>query len=323
MFESSLDRQLLPSSSGLGRPVLNRETQDRDLLGAPFSNGETMNYQIMQQVEGKEFIPAIDRLTNKPFVYSCPKEAARAARQLTQLRNAKFQPRPIEESSDGWMARERQRFVDGSYKLVVWIGQEWWDKNHNPDHFVHVSVKDPTRIAFTKNAKDGSSDIQTSMKPGKYLTEFFGKILTAEQIRDYAMQHSTKFETQELKFATTPEEIERVYKPSLGSSCFSGTKKANLYGSGDFAVAYIEDSKGNIKARSVCCPERKIYIRPYGDYKRLEKLLTDAGYNDTDYYSGPWKGLKLLKEHHWDDFYTDFGGRAVPHPTDNKYLVIE
>jgi hypothetical protein len=221
-----------------------------------------------------------------------------------------------------WKAREQKRFDTGSYKPVVWAGQDWFDKNLNPDHFLHVSVKDPTRIAFTKCERDGARDIQTAMKPGKYLTEFF-KMLTPGQIRTYAMEYSMTFEKKELKFATTPEDIQRVYEPSLGNSCFSGTTKANLYGSGDFAVAYIEGDDGKIKARSVCCPERKIYVRPYGDAVRIEKLLKDAGYKDTDYHSKPWRGLRLLKEHHWDGFYSDFGSRHGPHPTEpDKYLVI-
>lgn len=220
-----------------------------------------------------------------------------------------------------WKDREQERFDNGNYKPVVWAGQDWFDNNKNQDHFLHVSVKDPTRIAFTKCERDGDRDIQTAMKPGKYLAAYF-KMLTPEQVRTYAMQHSTTFETTELKFATTPEEIQRVYKPSIGHSCFSGTTKANLYGSGDFAVAYIEKG-GEIKARAVCAPARKIYVRPYGDDTRLRSLLEKAGFKDTDYDSKPWRGLRLLKAHHWSGFYSDFGSRHGPCPTEpDKYLVV-
>lgn len=280
-----------------------------------------MNFQIMQQVAGKEFLPYLDERTKRPLIYSCPKKAAAKAAGMTKNSGVKFQPRPIIETAARWKVREQQRFADGIYKPVTWIGQEWWDKNHNPDHFVHVAVKNSTNIAFTKSDRDGSADIQTSMKPGKYLTEFFSWILTTEQIRTFAMQHSTTFETIELKFARTPEEIELVYKPKLGNSCFSGTTKANLYGSGDFAVAYIQDEAGAVKARVVCAPERKIYYHIYGDTVRLEKLLAAAGYANC-YDNSKWRGLRLLKAHHWYGFYTDFSSRVVPHPTDEKYLVI-
>jgi len=218
-----------------------------------------------------------------------------------------------------WKDREQERFKAGSYKPVVWAGQDWFDKNQCADHFLHVSVKDPTRIAFTKCERDGPRDIQTAMKPGKYLAAYF-KMLTPEQVRDYSMQHSTTFEKKELKFATTPEEIERVYKPSLGSSCFSGTTKANLYGSGDFAVAYFEKD-GEIKARAVCVPERKLYVYPYGDTCRLDKLLTDAGFK-RELNRAPYKGLRLLTKHYWPGFYTDFGCYPEPGPNDKEFFVI-
>lgn len=278
-----------------------------------------MNFQIMEQVGGKKFIPALDD-ERKPFIFPCPKQAAKKAAELEAIKGVKFQPRPMLESAEDWKARETQRFVSGEYKTVCWVGQDWWNKHFNADHFVHVAIKDPTRIAFTKNARDGARDIQTSMKPGKYLTEFFGKVLTTEQIKVFAMEHSTTFENKELKFATTPEDIERVYEPTLGYSCFSGTKKANLYGSGDFAVAYIE-SDGVIKARAVCCPARKIYVRSYGDNYRLEKLLHDAGYTKK-YDRTSYKGLRLLTKFHWNGFYTDFGCYPEPKPNDKEFFVI-
>ncbi len=219
----------------------------------------------------------------------------------------------------GWKEREQERFDAGIYKPVSWAGQDWYKEI--PDHFLHVSLKDPTRIAFTKSERDGARDIQTAMKPGKYLAAFF-KGLTPEEVKNYAMQHSTTFEKKELKFATTPEEIERVYKPTLGYSCFSGTTKANLYGSGDFAVAYIDDKDGNVKGRAVCAPERKIYVHPYGDDYRLHKLLKDAGYRDTGYDAKPWRGLKLLTKHYWNGFYTDFGLYPKPGPNDKEFFIV-
>lgn len=275
-----------------------------------------MQYQIMRQVAGKEFIPAM--IGGKPVILNCPRAAAAEAKRLSRINNAKYQPRPMADTT--WKDREKQRFTDGTYKPVCWAGQDWFEKNQIPDHFLHVSIKDPTRIAFTKSDKEGAADIQTAIKPGKYLTEFF-KMLTAEQIRDFAMQHSTQFENKELKFAFTPEEIERVYKKEGMGSCFSGTDKANCYGSGDFAVAYIE-TDGDVKARVICCPERKIYTYAYGDRVRLHKLLNDAGYKDGGYMSGNWSGLRIVKKLHWRGFYTDFGGTTKPHPTDENYLVI-
>lgn len=280
-----------------------------------------MNYQVVQHLGGNKFVPALN-IKQEPLIFDCPKKAAAEAAKLTKAKGCKFQPRPIKANVD-WRAREQKRFADGHYKPVAWTKFDWWIKHHKPDHFVHISIKNPANLAFTRNEMDALVDTQTPIKPGKYLTEFFGHVLTTEQIREFAMQHLTANEDKELKFVTTPEEIERVYKPSLGSSCFSGTTKANLYGSGDFAVAYIEDAKGKITARAVCCPARKIFTYPYGDYYRLQDLLTKAGYRQTECRT-EWVGLRLLKKWHWTGFYSDFGCRdVVPHPTDKEFLVIE
>lgn len=279
-----------------------------------------MNFQIMQHVGGREFIPAYTKRGHKPLVYSDPKRAAVVINRLTAARGGKFQLRPMAEMID-WREREKQRFASGEYKPVVWANEAWWQKN--TDHFAHISVKDPTCIAFTRDDKSGAADIQTKMKPGKYLTEFFGHVLSTEKIRTFAMQHSTTFETTELKFATTPEEIERVYAAQLGGSCFSGTKKANLYGSGDFAVAYIEKD-GKITARAVCAVEKKIYPRCYGDYARLGSLLAKAGYKDK-YDGNNYAGLRLLKSHYWQGWYGDWGNCYAhrPHPTEpDKYYIV-
>ena len=277
-----------------------------------------MSFQIMQQVHGKQFIPALSS-RGKPLVYRTPMRAAAAAKLLTEARGVKHQPRPLLDVD--WRTREQQRMADGHYKPVVWIGKEWWDNEHNPHHFAHVSAADPAQIGFTLDDRNGVADVQTHMKPGKYLTKFFGEVLTKERIREAAMQHSMEYEQTELKFATTAEEIQRVYKPRIGMSCFSGSTKANLYSSGDFAVAYIERD-GEITARCVCSPVKQIYTRQYGDSERLMRLLDNAGFSYADWNSKKWLGLRLVKALHWPGFYTDFGHGVENHPDDPRYMII-
>jgi len=278
-----------------------------------------MNFQIMQHAGGREFIPALSARTKKPLIYNDAKKAAEIAARLTAEKGVKFQPRPIAEQID-WHERERNRFKTGEYKPVIWTGESWWKEIDG--HFAHIGVKDPTRIAFTPDAEKGAADRQTAMLPGKYLQQFFGDVLTAEQVRTFAMKHNTTFEDTELKFATTVDEIERVYKPKLGS-CFASSTKANLYGSGDFAVAYIEKGK-KITARSVCVPERKVFVYPYGDVNRLTELLTKAGYRRSD-RGEDYCGLRLLKKWHWDGFYPDWGYAArnfIRDPKNPEFLIV-
>lgn len=280
-----------------------------------------MNFQIMQHVGGRDFTPAINQRTKKPLIYDNAKEAAEMAAKLTAKRGIKFQPRPIADQV-AWHERELNRFKTGEYQPVIWVKEKWWHEIEG--HFAHIGVKDKTRIAFTPDAAKGAADRQTAMLPGKYLQQFFGNVLNAEQIREFAMQHNNKFEQNDLLFAKTPEEIQEVYKPYLGHSCFSDTTKANLYGSGDFAIAYLKDTNGNITARAVCVPERKIYVRVYGDDYRLSAQLHKAGYK-CSHIAKDYKGLRLLSKWMWDGFYADFGlnGRPQPDPNDKKFLIIQ
>lgn len=280
-----------------------------------------MQYQVLRHIEGRKFEPVLDDVTQKVVLLSTAQEAAALAAHLSKKHNAKFQPRPVKAGND-WRDRERKRFKNGEYKGVIWTIEPWWKEIN--DHFAHVAVKDPTRIAFTPDAEKGEADKQTLIAPGKYLQKFFAGALTCDQIREFAMQHSAEFEQKELKFAYSPEEIELVYKPKLGSSCFSGTTQANLYGSGDFTIAYLEKEAGKITARAVCAPARKIYIHPYGDCDRIESALEKLGYKNAGYDRDVWKGLRLLKKWHWCGFYTDWGTRNfTTDPKDPNYLIID
>jgi hypothetical protein len=50
-------------------------------------------------------------------------------------------------------------------------------------------------------------------------------------------------------------------------------------------VAYItadNQADGHIKARAVCWPERKVYVRVYGDVEQMQRAMTDLGYTQTE-----------------------------------------
>lgn len=280
-----------------------------------------MQFQIMQQVEGRNFIPAISTRRKEPLVYNCPKKAAAIAARLSRLKGVRYQPRPVKVG--GYEDRERARFANGEYSPVVWVKEKWWREIDG--HFAHVAVKNPTMIAFTPDPAKGAADRQTSIAPGKYLQMFFGDKMTPQEIKMYALQHAAKYDCHDIKFATTAEEIQEVYKTKVGS-CFDGTK-ANLYGSGDFAVAYLMED-GKVKARTVCAPERKKYVRIYPcDNAQLRGGLEKAGYERSS-LQDDYSGLRLLAKWMWKGFYADWydGGNIYgpynPDPNDERYLLV-
>ena len=146
-----------------------------------------------------------------------------------------------------WKTRELKRFESGQYTAVPWAAETWARRKEIDSHFPHVSEKNPSQIAFTENSEKGDRDIQTPMRPGKYLRRFYDEILDERQITEWAGKFAAANESIEVKFAHTPDEIERVYREGP-NSCMAYSideyaadiHPTRVYGAGDLAIAYIE-----------------------------------------------------------------------------------
>lgn len=226
--------------------------------------------------------------------------------------------------SDEWKDREKARFANGAYKTVPWYNEDW----NNQDHFCHVSNDDESKIAFTATVEDGERDKQTRMNPGRYLSRYYE--LTQDEVRDWCGKFDVENNRRKLLLATTSDEIEQVYTSGPRSCMAHGTDYYNspvhpvrVYGSGDFAVAYMRGADDGISARAIVAPERKIYSRIYGDYDRLRLLLEAEGYscgNDRD----DWDGLRLLRVPHRDTFVAPYFDPPMSNVRDNgNFLVVD
>jgi hypothetical protein len=269
------------------------------------------------------------------MVYATGNVAKLAADTLSAQTGRKHQPRRV--ANVDWRQRERDRFNDGTYRHLPWANDHWFCKRVPADHFPHVASK-PGLIAYTENAEKGAADVQTAIKPGRYLERFFSERLTAEEIRTLAHQFVARFGNVRLFFATTPETITEIYQRGP-NSCMSGKSDnyfskpyhpCSVYGAGDLAVAYLaqaeedDDSRadlGTITARAVCWPDKRVFTRCYGNTDKLEAALREAGYQP-----GRLTGARLLKIEH------DDGGFVVPfidwhdrigHAQDGKHLLID
>ena len=75
-----------------------------------------------------------------------------------------------------WREREERMFTGGVYQPPVWCDEPFWGDcallitQHQP----HISLVDPTMIAYTEDDRKGDADRQTPMRPGKYLQRFLG-----------------------------------------------------------------------------------------------------------------------------------------------------
>jgi len=228
--------------------------------------------------------------------------------------------------SDIWEAREKARFANGTYRAVPWYNEDW----NKQEHYCHVSNDDDGKIAFTNTAEDGERDKQTRMNPGRYLSRYYGEVLSQDEIRNWCGRFDIENNKRALLFADDPDAIEQVYTNGP-DSCMahdasyysSPVHPVRVYGSGDFACAYILNEDGNISARVIVAPERKVYGRIYGDYSRLRLLLEQEGYthgtNEDD-----WHGLRLLRIEARNGFVAPYFDPPMSNLRDNgKHLIID
>lgn len=244
-------------------------------------------------------------------------KAAAVHAAKTSVGGRKFQPRRVKD--DAWKDREASRFKDKSYQTLPWSEHRWW-RDHaaiHALHYPHVSTKNSVGLmAFTEDEGKGSADIQTAMKPGKYLERFFGEILDVHIIRDLCTIFSNKFEDNCLIFGETEDEFEQLYTEGP-SSCMSHplSKFAShihpvrVYAAGDLKMAYMKRD-GRIVARTLVYPEKKKFAKIYGDGGRMGPLLKKEGYSE-----GPPVGAKIQRVLTWEDKTKKSGRRAfvLPH----------
>lgn len=257
----------------------------------------------------------------KPLEYATGPEAAEAAKTLSTSKGVKVQPRRA--SNDAWKLREAARFDNGTYTPLPWANEDWFLQGNVTDHFAHLSTEGKAMVAYTADADKGVADLQTRVKAGKYLQQFYGHVLDAPTIARLATEFAEMFESNELQFAEDADEIEHVYVNgprscmSYDPDSYSGPEHpTRVYASGDLAVAYIERD-GEITARAVVWPSEKIHARIYGDEVRLGNLLEKAGYIE-----GTLRGAKLRRIPYKGRFvvpYVDCCHRAED---DGTHLII-
>lgn len=209
-----------------------------------------------------------------------------------------------------WRERERRRFEDGTYKRPPWPDNILRAlEEHCRFHYLHVSLRDPTKVSYTESPEKGEIDRQSApMSAGRYLqryaryreynaevpSEYARPWLSPEQIREL---NAMLMPAGAVKFGKTADDFERVYK--FGPrSCMAGDASefsspihpVRIYAAGDLEIAYLEPEPDNITARVLIWPEKKVYGRPYGDQHRLLHQLHQDGYK-----YGSLVGARLLK----------------------------
>lgn len=274
---------------------------------------------------------------DETILYASGAEASVAAAAYSDAMGDKCQPRPF-QLDDNWQKREQIKLIDGTYQPLPWDrfairGYVEWYQEDFPAHYLpvedyssynsqikgnwfyafrkkeaqynfpHVSKKVKGNIAYTESADRGRRNIQTSIKPGRYIERFYTS-LGALEIKRLANDFVTQFGELKLLFASTEQDLAMVFTHDFGpNSCMSyppkdyvtGYSPVRAYAGSDLQVAYIavcdDDGKPyRVSARCVVWPEKKLYSRIYGEDQKIIPLLKAQGYK-----YGYMSGAKLPK----------------------------
>ncbi len=211
-----------------------------------------------------------------------------------------------------WEEREAKRLEDGAYKpLPDFITNTYWwreNKSVHAKHFAHLADKDDTKIAFTESPEKGEENKKLILAPTVYLSRYFSHALTQRDIRDIGALFLTG--TLELKMSFSPDDFERIYEGadrvcgdgSSGTSCMRYNRTtfdtprhpAYAYGAGDLAIAWIEDDD-MIYGRAVIWPEKKTYVRVYGNNANYQSLMHTLLKREGYSHVNDFEGARLLK----------------------------
>ena len=206
------------------------------------------------------------------------------------------------------------RFGSGHWKAPVWVQGDWIDRH--PAHFVHASRETPGNVAFYADTDKLEADKLTSMKPGRYLSVFYGAILSDEEIKQLANKQMVATRPAELKFVGNNDPLGWVWVYENSSPSCMRYNRSNRYiklglkgdrhpvtvyahPDNNLSLAYtmlpgiVEDRTVNshqdeyvIGGRAIVNTRDKTYLRIYaaGDvqFTELKEALERAGYTKSN-----------------------------------------
>lgn len=252
-------------------------------------------------------------------------------RQPDRFSTVADSPTKIKAIEDNWwLAREYFRFTswepEATRYVPIFFGNEDSDDLHlEPDffqiedsseydrtsrtaindriktiRFIHVSHDNPQYVSYTPSVEFGAQDRQLRTTLGRYLTKHKPNALDQNQLNQLSAQFKASFSHCEIFWATTPDEIEHVYRTGP-HSCMSYAADHNGFGSfvhptaayantPDIAVAYIKNKANKVSARTVVNKVTNEFIRIYGD-RTLQLRLSMMGYRPGNLYKARLRAI--------------------------------
>lgn len=236
---------------------------------------------------------------------------------------------PTRSEIDAWQNREYQRLYGGDGAGVKYqplpFSTPW-------EHYAHRSPSDPAKISYTPDHTYGHEDRRLVTTPVRYL-EKYAELISYSRDQFAELAAKMRAGTMTVQLATTADDIARVYcAPNGPTSCMDGREFAldntpvRAYAGGDLACAYMgtlgtRPELDRIFSRAIVWPERKEFVRAYGDIDAMIAALTADGYKQIS----SWRGAKIRAidagNNQWIVPYIDGGAQRLEHDG-GEYLII-
>lgn len=184
-------------------------------------------------------------------------------------------------------------------------------------------------IAYYQSPEKRGRNIRTPIKPGRFLSKFFGDLLNQEQIQQYAAEYEAATKIHAPTITQDADEIEDVYRSNYLGSCmhfgeggFGGPEHpARVYPGPDLGIAYI-GSRSFAAARCLVWPEKKIYLtKGYGDKERLQAGPRQLGYTGVGSYE--FQGARLRRIECGEGFVLPYVDTNEYVRDDGEYLILD
>jgi hypothetical protein len=152
-----------------------------------------------------------------------------------------------------------------------------WDNDprlqSHPEHYLAVSENRSEMVSYYPNEYKFLLGKRTRCRPGRYLKQFYGDVLSDNEINKLAdQQRLTSLQSGmegnvEFGLARTESEIVWAYRTGP-YSCMRDFSESDhpcrVYAAGDLAIAYLKHKHtGKVVARALCWPENHVYGRVY------------------------------------------------------------
>lgn len=200
-----------------------------------------------------------------------------------------------------WHARELNRFSRGTYKSIYRQALNLLSKEQVEivnGYFPHLSEVDESMIAYTATPEKGEADIQTRIKPGRFLNKVLPGI-DNELVKSFAAIFSS---TKGLRLVVekSPEAFSYAYLNLKNSgSCMDSRKSfkecvvngkvvhpatAYYHESNDLHIIYAVNHEGTVIARCIGREDEMKHTRVYFDknipdsLNKMHLLLKDTGW---------------------------------------------